>query len=290
MKTAMQLLAEGKTKRIFKTENPRHAIIEYKDDVTAGDGVKHDVLAGKGLFSNQTNANVFRLLKACAIPVAFVEEVDETHFLAELCEMIPYEVVVRREAHGSFLKRYSGFQKGEVFQPPLLEFFLKTSGKKWNEIALPADDPFLRFVENRAMLYLPAQPIHQQKSFLVLEEFPLKESPDKINQVGKIAIAAFLVLERAWQILGMKLVDFKVEFGINGEGEIRLADVIDNDSWRVLDNGKHVDKQLYRDGAGLDTVTEKYRLVRDLTNEFEQLHQEIVFWWEFGSKSDVMAV
>jgi len=276
--STVQLLAEGKTKKILTAEAPGQVIVESKDDLTAGDGAKHDIIADKASLSNRTTSNVFRLLKACGIPVAFLDGVDETRFLAEQCDMIPYEVVVRREAHGSFLKRYPGIQKGHIFPRLLLEFFLKTSGRKWKDADLPKDDPFMRFDENRALLYLPDQPIHQQTPFLILDDFPLRESPDGIKQISKVAVKTFLILEKAWQLVGRRLVDFKVEFGTNTAGEVRLADVIDNDSWRVLDEGKYIDKQLYRDGADLNIVTAKYRLVAELTSNFSLPRQQIILW------------
>lgn len=276
--SAEQPLAEGKTKKIWRSKTPGYVIVESKDDLTAGDGAKHDIISGKASLSNRTTSNVFRFLKTCGLPVAFVNEVDEIRFLAEQCDMIPYEVVVRREAHGSFLKRHPGLQKGHIFPRLLLEFFLKTSGKKWKGVNLPKDDPFTRFDGNRASLYLPDQPIHQQNPFLVLDDFPLRESPDGIKQIGEIAIKTFLVLEKAWQLVGKRLVDFKVEFGTNRGGELRLADVIDNDSWRVLDDGNHIDKQLYRDGADINTVTEKYQLVSELTGNFNLPRQQVILW------------
>ena len=278
MKTNGKLLVEGKTKRVFAAEIPGHIIIESKNDLTAGDGAKHDIISGKGALSSRTTSNVFRLLKACGIPVAFVKEVDETHFLSEMCNMISYEVVVRREAHGSFLKRHPEIKKGHLFTKLVLEFFLKTSGKKWMDIDIPVDDPLLNFDGGCAALYLPDKPLHQQKPFLVLREFPLCESPEEIDRVGEIAIKAFLILEKAWQLVGKRLVDFKVEFGMNASRELRLADVIDNDSWRVLDDGKYIDKQLYREGAGLNAVTEKYKIVAELTGNFNLPRQQVILW------------
>lgn len=278
MNNTSTVLTEGKTKKILATETSEHVIVESKDDLTAGDGAKHDVIAGKASLSNRTTSNVFRLLKASGLPVAFLNEVDGTRFLAEQCKMIPYEVVVRREAHGSFLKRYPGLQKGHIFPRLLLEFFLKTSGKKWKDVNLPKDDPFMRFDKNRVLLYLPDQPIYQQTPFLVLDDFPLRESPNEIKQICGIAIKTFLILEKAWQLVGRRLVDFKVEFGANTAGELRLADVIDNDSWRVIDDGKYIDKQLYRDGANLNIVTTKYRLVAELTGSFNLPRQQIILW------------
>lgn len=283
--SAEKLVAEGKTKKVWATDGTTgRVVVESKDDLTAGDGAKHDVITGKASLSNRTTSNVFRLLKACELPVAFVEEVDGTRFLAEQCVMIPYEVVVRREAHGSFLKRHPGLLKGHIFPRLLLEFFLKTSNKRWKGVDLPKDDPFVRFDGDRASLYLPDQPIHQQTPFRILEDFPLRESPNDIEEIGKIAIKTFLILEKAWQLVGRRLVDFKVEFGTNTEGALRLADVIDNDSWRVLDDGSYIDKQLYRDGVDLNTVIAKYRLVAELTGNFGLPRQQLIFWRE--SKSD----
>lgn len=283
--TRALLVAEGKTKKIWQA-NREQVVIESKCDLTAGDGKKHDVIEGKGKMANQTTCNVFRLLQKCGLPVAFTEQCGATMFLAESCTMIPYEVVVRREAHGSFLKRYPGIPKGHIFPQLKLEFFLKTSGKKWKNYDLPVDDPLIVFEKNRALLYRPDQPIHQQTPFLILEDFPLKDHPQKVQEIGYIAIKTFLVLEKAWQLLGRRLVDFKVEFGYNTKGELRLADVIDNDSWRVTENGLYIDKQIYRDGAGLDEVTEKYRIVAELTGRFSLPLQQIILWR--GSNSDVL--
>lgn len=281
----MWLAAEGKTKRIWETsEMPSHVIVESKDDLTAGDGAKHDYLIGKGAFANRTTSNVFRLLKTCGLPVAFIEEIDDTRFLAERCAMIPYEVVVRREAHGSFLKRHPELPKGHIFSHLILELFLKTSGRRWKDTVIPIDDPLVHFYENRACLYVPNQPIHQQNPFLTLDEFPLREQPNIITEIYWITLKTFLILEKAWQLVGRRLVDFKVEFGINTEGELRLADVIDNDSWRVLDDGNYIDKQLYRDGADLNTVIEKYRLVAELTGNFSLPRQQLILWR--ASKAD----
>jgi len=270
-----KLITEGKTKRIFEANGVAgRVVVESKDDLTAGNGVRHDVVAGKALFSNRTTSNVFRLLKAHGLPVAFVEEVDATHFLSEQCVMIPYEVVVRREAHGSALKRHPEFSRGYVFQNLLLEFYLKTSGKRWKDIDLPVDDPLVHFEEDCISLYLPDKPIAQQSPFLTLIDFPLKESVNDREEIGKIAMKTFLILEKAWQSVGRRLVDFKIEFGINVDGKLRLADVIDNDSWRVLDDGQYIDKQLYRDGADLKIVFEKYKMVAELTNNFTKLIYE----------------
>jgi phosphoribosylaminoimidazole carboxylase / phosphoribosylaminoimidazole-succinocarboxamide synthase len=100
----------------------------------------------------------------------------------------------------------------------------------------------------------------------------------------RIARYAFLVLEKAWQLESGTLVDFKVEFGLDKKGRLLLADVIDNDSWRVVENGSYVDKQVYRDGGSLDDVAAKYRLVAEVTSRFRLPRQQIILWK--GSEKD----
>ena len=85
-----------------------------------------------------------------------------------------------------------------------------------------------------------------------------------------IALQTFLVLEKAWLREGKKLVDFKVEFGFDSGGTLLLADVIDNDSWRVVEDGAYIDKQLYRDGGNLDDVAATYRRVAEATSRFHR--------------------
>ncbi len=292
--TEVQPISEGKTKRIFSIPgSPARVRIESKDDITAGDGAKHDIINGKAALATRTTCNVFRLLQACDIPVAFEGQDGATEFFADKCIMLPYEVVVRREAHGSYLKRAPHLMKGQVFPRLVLEFFLKTSGKKWKESTLICDDPLMIHDGDgvQILLYDPKQPNLAQKPsmpFLTLPETQVFTRPDEeqlIEQMGNIARQTFLVLEKAWQLQGRKLVDFKVEFGINTEGKLRLADVIDNDSWRVVDHsGGYIDKQVYRDGGDLDTVTAKYREVADATDRFGVPFQRLIVWC--GSEKD----
>ncbi len=287
-------IAEGKTKIIAPVSgDPTRVALISKDDITAGDGAKHDIIEGKAALANQTTCNVFRLLKACHIPVAFEEQNGLTSFIALKCAMLPYEVVVRREAHGSYLKRALHREKGHIFPHLVLEFFLKTSGKKWKNHELVCDDPLMiHHPELKEIwLYNPKEPALVQipaKAFLKLPEAEVFTNPEEeklMEQMGVIARKTFLVLEKAWQLQGRKLVDFKVEFGISPSGELLLADVIDNDSWRVVDGaGNYMDKQVYRDGGDLNTVTAKYRQVAELTGQFDIPRQSLVLWR--GSEKD----
>lgn len=277
------ILNEGKTKIVFEsTGDSDLCILEAKDDITAGDGAKHDLIAGKAELATKTTSNVFRLLEASGVPVAFREQTDAVCFLAEKCLMLPYEVVVRREAHGSYPKRYPHLKNGHLFPRLLVEFFLKTKGKVWEGRPIPKDDPYIDFGVGwfPAHLYRPDMPSWQNEAYIdTLEAFPgCAGRREHFPAMSRIARHTFLVLEKAWQLVGRRLVDFKVEFGFNAEGKLLLADVIDNDSWRVLENGRYIDKQLYREGAPLSEVTERYRQVAELTERFELPTQRIVLW------------
>jgi phosphoribosylaminoimidazole carboxylase/phosphoribosylaminoimidazole-succinocarboxamide synthase len=284
------LVAEGKTKRIHKIAGSSDLVtLVAKDDITAGDGAKHDVIPEKGRLANRTTCNVFRLLKACGIPVAFEEQDSETSFIAPGCTMLPYEVVTRREAHGSYLKRHPHIAKGQLFPQLLVEFYLKTKDKDWKGKPLVADDPLMDFAEGGSQIRLlnPAKPVIGQEPFLILPASDVLTSSDEwkiFPEMRRIARQTFLVLEKAWQLQGGTLVDLKVEFGYDSKGRLLLADVIDNDSWRVIEDGSYIDKQVYRDGGALDDVAAKYRRVAEITDRFQLPRQRIILWR--GSDTD----
>jgi phosphoribosylaminoimidazole carboxylase / phosphoribosylaminoimidazole-succinocarboxamide synthase len=284
------LVAEGKTKTIHEVGGGSDLVaLISKDDITAGDGAKHDIIPDKGRLANATTCNVFRLLKACGLPVAFEQQDSPTSFVAPKCRMLPYEVVVRREAHGSYLKRNPHFAKGQLFPQLVVEFFLKTKDRNWNGKALICDDPLMLYAKGNSniRLFNPAKPIHGQEPFLVLAASEIFSSEDEwelFPEMRRIARHAFLVLEKAWQLEGGTLVDLKVEFGFDTHDHLLLADVIDNDSWRVVESGSYIDKQVYRDGGALDDVVAKYRRVAEITGRFQLPRQRIILWR--GSESD----
>jgi phosphoribosylaminoimidazole carboxylase/phosphoribosylaminoimidazole-succinocarboxamide synthase len=284
------LVAEGKTKKIHQVPGSSDLVaLVSKDDITAGDGAKHDVIPDKGRLANQTTCNVFRLLKACGLPVAFEEQDSATSFVAPKCSMLPYEVVVRREAHGSYLKRNPHFAKGQLFPRLIVELFLKTKDKNWKGKPLVCDDPLVLYAKDTSevRLFNPAKPMHAQEPFLILsaaEVFAHEDEWKIFPEMERIASCAFLALEKAWQLEAATLVDLKVEFGFDSKGRLLLADVIDNDSWRVIENGSYIDKQVYRDGGALDDVAAKYRFVAQATSRFRLPCQRIILWR--GSETD----
>src|SRR6266404_3180849 len=135
------LVNEGKTKKIHMIKGSSDQVeVIAKDDITAGDGAKHDIIPDKGRLATATTSNVSRLLKACGLPVAFNEQDSAISFSAPKCEMLPYEVVARREAHGSYLKRNPHLAKGHLFPGLIVEFFLKTKDKNWKGKPLVSDN------------------------------------------------------------------------------------------------------------------------------------------------------
>ncbi|MFT7809459.1 uncharacterized protein LOC108922797 isoform X1, partial [Arapaima gigas] len=223
-----QKLAEGKTKEIYELpERPGHVLVQSKDQITAGNAVRKDQMEGKAAISNKTTSCVFKLLQEAGIKTAFVKQQSETAFVALRCEMVPIEWVCRRVATGSFLKRNPGVKEGYRFSPVKLEMFFKDDANndpQWSEEQL---------IE--AKLCLAGQDIGRCE----------------VDIMNRSTIAIFEILEKAWATQNCTLVDMKIEFGVNvTTKEIVLADVIDNDSWRLWpagDRSQQKDKQVYRD-------------------------------------------
>lgn len=256
-----KLVAEGKTKKVFREMNGTARIVS-KNDITAGNGKKHDLLKGKAEWSNTTTCNVFELFQREELPLAYRQRIDATSFRADMCRMIPFEVVVRGEAHGSYVRR-TGVARGTVFDPPKVEFYLKTTGKKWKDHTLPCDDPLVRVDRQQGVFHLvdPDAP-EGTEAFLSIPFsdvfFNTHQTTRKLAEMEARALFAYKTLRSAWKRLGYNLVDIKFEFGEGPRG-IVIADVVDNDSWRLMKNGAYMDKQPYRDGKVDDALLAKVR-------------------------------
>lgn len=240
------MLAEGKTKIMYADPNDETlAYMVSKDQITAGDGARRNELAGKARWSTITTANVFRLLNQEDIETHFVQQVNDTTLLVRQCEMLPIEVVMRRIATGSYLKRHPEVSEGTRFEPVLVETFLKEDARH---------DP------------------------QIWEEDIVKMGLATSSQVAWIAQQGqrvFMTLERAWAKVDVTLVDLKIEFGRNTRGELLVADVIDNDSWRLWpggDKNRMLDKQVYRNlpnvtEQDLQGIADRYALVAELVSK-----------------------
>ena len=279
-----KVLAEGKTKIVYTVEGkPRLVILQSKDAITAFDDPDFTKQFGtKAECSTATTAAVFSLLREAGIPVAFLGQLSPKEFLALCCDMILLEVVTRRIATGSYLKRHPEVEDGTRFGDVIWEFFLKTTGGR---LELPdgrvlvegldpkegEEDPFIinPFKENW-LLFHPKKPEEEGNLERSLDSSLVVPSSSSMEEMAGIAEDVFLLLEQAWDNLGCQLVDMKIEFGINPEGNLVIADVVDNDNWRLGDpDGKEISKEFFRQGGELGEVEENYQLVAELVQRPE---------------------
>jgi len=220
-----ELLYEGKAKKLYKTDDEDLLIAEFKDDLTAFNAQKKGSESGKGALNAKISANLFRLLEEKAgIKTHLVDVLDDTHHLVKKVDIIPIEVVVRNTATGSLSKRL-GIEDGKVLPFTLVEFYYK-------EDAL--NDPII--CRDHALL------------------MGLVDSEDKLDKLVELGKKINEVLKEFFAKRRLNLVDFKVEFGIDKDGEILLSDEISPDSCRFwdmdTDTNEKLDKDRFRQGLG----------------------------------------
>ena len=248
------LLAEGKTKQIYAyPDDDSLAYIVSKDQITAGDGARHNEISGKSRWSTITTANVFRLLNEANIATHFIKQVNDIVLLVRRCKMLPVEHVQRRIATGSYLKRHPETSEGTRFDPVLIETFLKDDTRH---------DP---------------QIWSQDIIRLGLATLKGGTAEQEVEWMANEGRHVFETLESAWASLDVTLVDLKIEFGRDTQNHLMVADVIDNDSWRLWpgnDKTRMLDKQVYRNlqnvtSETLQDIADRYALVADLTSQLQ---------------------
>lgn len=270
---------EGKTKIIRPWPAPSNlATVTSKDDLTAGNGAKHILLKGKAALATVTTVNVFKYLRKKGIQLAFYDDCADspTSFVTTLCEMIPVEVVIRGEVArgGSYQKRHPNVEVGTVFTPPRIEYYYKTSGRRFKHWSIPEDDMLMVFSDDRRtiQLYHPGTPFEEAYPFLTPAKHDEWEVLNaRLTSAEPIARAVFTHLSNAWKAAGGRMLDLKIEFGMFPDGRIVLADVIDCDSWRVEYQGMKLSKQGFRDGDDQGRVLAVYQLAAELTKQFAML-------------------
>ncbi len=278
-------IASGKTKNIYAVyDRPDLVIMENNNSITKNDDPNATKqMSSKAKTATKTTCNVFELLRQVGIPVAYEMQLSETEFLSKKCQMIPLEVIIRRYAAGSFLKRRpdlsSDPKKPFHFEKLIFELFLKTTGKEIRDLegfivgTVPDEDPFIADPYSNTEYWLLQHsklPTDSPENFnLNIEKELFIENIEIIKKIEEIARKTFLTLEKAWDGLDYKLIDFKIEFGFSEEGELLIADVIDNDSWRLRDHEwNELSKQNFRDNIPLDVVADNYSTVASLTDNF----------------------
>jgi phosphoribosylaminoimidazole-succinocarboxamide synthase len=224
------LLYEGKAKRVYFTDDENIVWIEYKDSATAFNGEKKAEITGKGRLNNEITSLLFSKLKEKGIQSHFIKKVSETEQLVKRVQIIPLEVIVRNYAAGSFSKRL-GVEEGKKLKRPLVEFCLK-------------DDSL-------------GDPLITDDQIDVLD----LATPDETNLLKQMALEVDKVLTDFFQEIGVRLIDFKLEFGKDAEGTILLADEVSPDTCRLWDieTNEKLDKDVFRRDLG------------NLTNAYENI-------------------
>lgn len=214
-------LYEGKAKKVYATEDENLVIVSYKDDATAFDGLKKGTIVGKGVVNNRMSNYLMQILEKEGVPTHFVEELNDRETVVKKVKIVPLEVIIRNISAGSFAKRF-GVEEGIVFAEPTIEFSYKNDD---------LHDPLMNAYHAIALGVATREEIEQIKAMAF-----------KVNAVLK---AYFLKL-------GVKLVDFKLEFGKTADGTIVLADEISPDTCRFWDaeTNEKLDKDRFRRDLG----------------------------------------
>jgi phosphoribosylaminoimidazole-succinocarboxamide synthase len=225
---------EGKAKILYKTDNPDVLLTKFKDDATAFNAQKRGTIRGKGEINNTISAHLFRLMAVKGVPNHFIDLPTPDEMLVKAVTIVPLEVVVRNIAAGSLCKQ-TGMALGTPISPPIVEFYLKDDA---------LGDPLLTDDRIRLLQIAP---------------------PEQVTQLRQMALTVNQVLQEFFQQCSIILVDFKLEFGVDRQGTLLLADEISPDTCRLWKQGEPdpqqrvLDKDRFRQDMG--NVEEGYRQV-----------------------------
>ena len=229
-------LYEGKAKILYPTVDSQILLAVYKDDATAFNAQKKGQIKGKGEINCTVAAKMFQLLEKSGISTHYIDCPQNNQMRVKAVTIIPLEVVVRNIAAGS-LCRQTGLPEGQILPKPLVEYYLKDDS---------LGDPLL--TRDRLFLLNLASP----EQLVTIEEMTLK-----INQH----------LQEFFKLCNITLVDFKLEFGIDSEQQILLADEISPDTCRLWDStetdpqARVMDKDRFRKDLG--QIESAYQTVQE---------------------------
>lgn len=216
-----ELLYEGKAKQVFATDDPELIVIRYKDDATAYNGIKRAQIANKGMLNNKISSIIYQHLEKAGIKTHFVKQLNDCEQLCKKVNVIHLEFIVRNLAAGTMARRL-GLEEGTMLPTTVYELCYKN-----DELS----DPLINYTHAVA---------------LGLSNFKeLEETHALTEQINTILIELF-------QHIGIRLVDFKIEFGHTGDGILVLSDEISPDTARLWDIATHekLDKDRFRRDLG----------------------------------------
>ena len=225
-----QLLYEGKAKRLYATEDSNILFVEYKDSATAFNGEKKEEIAGKGVLNNRITTLIFEKLKSNGIASHFVKRISDHEQLVRKVEIIPIELVVRNIAAGSLANRL-GLKEGTPLKRPIVEYYYKNDD---------LGDPHIS-TEHIDVLGIA--------------------TPEEVQALYDGGLRVNEVLRPLFAEIGVELIDFKLEFGRDAEGNVLLADEISPDTCRLWDakTKQKLDKDVFRRNLG--SLTEVYEII-----------------------------
>ncbi len=221
----MEKLYEGKAKIIYPTDDPQILLAEFKDDATAFNAQKRGTIAQKGIMNARISAALFQLLEQQGIATHYIDQPGDGQMRVKAVQIVPLEIIVRNVAAGS-LCRQTGLEKGTVLPFPLVEFYYKN-----DELG----DPLL--TRDRVLILNLA-------------------SLNQLEQLQTKALGINTQLKTFFADCGITLVDFKLEFGLDQEQNLLLADEISPDTCRLWDqqetdpNARVMDKDRFREDLG----------------------------------------
>ena len=241
MKNNLELIYEGKAKKVFSHEDSEKVIIEFKDDATAFNALKKAKFEGKGELNCLISSKIFEFLIKNNIPTHYIELKNKTSIIAQKIKIIPLEFVLRNTAYGS-LCRQTTIKPGTVLDNPLIDIYLKNDS---------LNDPLL--TRDRINL---------------LNIITSKE----LNFITNLTLKVNTLLKKFFYDINLNLVDFKLEFGHNSKGKIVLGDEISPDNCRLWDLNLNndtivsLDKDRFRNDLG--GLIEAYSEINNRINNF----------------------
>ena len=229
-----KLLYAGKAKSVYNTDVDGKLIVEFRDDITAFDGGKKDVLRNKGSYNAEVSAFLFEYLGKNGVKTHFINMIDSRHMVVRELQMIPLEVIVRNVAAGSIVRNYP-FKEGTKLDPPVIVIDYKDDSRH---------DPMLN------------------DDLIVALKLV---TPSELKKIKTVALEINRLLFALLAAQGITLVDFKIEFGRQGKS-ICLGDEISMDSMRLWDkkSGESLDKDVYRFEKG-DVMATYNRVAQRIT-------------------------